>query len=160
MVFRFPVRGKDKGRLSPLCLEFQKALLFLSDVPPPPPHLSFPNKIFGPTFSSCPHILPFIMDHILEILTLTTKISSTGCIFRSSIMNYFENLVGIKSIKIYPKLCIFPSTSPLVKNVSPFNFALAHSIFPRTLFCKFLSFFCELTVHCIYMKWAVLTSFA
>ena len=135
MVSRFPLRGKDKRRLFPLCLEFQKALLFLSDVPP---LLSFPNKIFGPTFSSCPHILPFIMDHILEMLTLTTKISSTVRIFRSSIMNYFEILVGIKSIKIYPKQCIFPSTSPLAKNVSPFNFALAHSIFPTTLFCKFL----------------------
>ena len=126
--------------------------LFVGCPPPPLPLLSFPNKIFGPTFSSCPHILPFIMDHILEMLTLTTKISSTVRIFRSSIMNYFEILVGIKSIKIYPKQCIFPSTSPLAKNVSPFNFALAHSIFPTTLFCKFLSFFCELTVHCIYMK--------
>lgn len=70
-----------------------------------------------------------------------------------------KNLVGIKSIKrqsqnyfyyhIYPELYILPCTLSLAKNDPPCNFALACPIFSSDQLWETLSFFCELTEHCL-----------
>ena len=95
MVSGFPTK-REKG-FTHLCLKFRGVPLLLSDVSPfvPPP-------IKNQVLLSCLPVLPLIRDHILEKVTLITKILSARPFSNSTMTSLLElsQLKEIYKIKI------------------------------------------------------------